>query len=88
VQLSTVVLINRLQQDDVEAQQLAMNICNNTRRYVSLFCEVIDTLMPDPTRDISHHDDILDVIMHQRRERNQVNEDEGRAMFPPQLMRR
>lgn len=87
-QLLTLVLTNCLQQDDVDAQQLPMNICNNTRRYVNLFCDVIDTLIPEPTRDISHHDDILDVIMHQRRERNQINEEEGRAMFPPQLMRR
>ncbi|CAD6921573.1 unnamed protein product [Tilletia controversa] len=45
-------------------------ISANARRYVDLFYECIDAEMPDPTRDISHKDDVLDVIMHQRRERN------------------
>lgn len=43
---------------------------DNTRHYTDLFCRAVDTLMPEPTKDISHKDDVLDVIMHQRRERN------------------
>ncbi|KAE8246651.1 hypothetical protein A4X13_0g5688 [Tilletia indica] len=49
---------------------LVQAISANARRYVDLFYECIDAEMPPPTRDISHKDDVLDVIMHQRRERN------------------
>lgn len=49
---------------------LVRAIQENTRHYVDLFCEVIDKELPEPTKDISHKDDVLDVIMHQRRERN------------------
>lgn len=44
--------------------------------------------MPQPTKDISAKDDVLDVIMHQRRDRNAQNEEEGVAQFPPALLRR
>ena len=49
-------------------------IQSNTKRYLNLFCEVIDRMMPDPDRDISEKDDVLDVIRHQRLERNELNE--------------
>ncbi|KAK0533627.1 DNA replication licensing factor MCM7 [Tilletia horrida] len=49
---------------------LVAAIMANARRYVDLFYECVDAEMPPPTRDISHKDDVLDVIMHQRRERN------------------
>ena len=60
---------------------------NNSRRYVTLFSEVIDKLMPIPTKDISEHDEVIDVILHQRRERNERLEglQEG---FPEHLLRR
>lgn len=44
--------------------------------------------MPNPTKDISHHDDVLDVIIHQRREKNIANGQDGQNMFPPMLTRR
>jgi DNA replication licensing factor MCM7 len=68
--------------------ELVSRIRNNAKRYILLFSDVIDKLMPEPTRDISHDDDVLDVIMHQRREKTAQNEEDGLAGFPPQLMRR
>ena len=64
----------------------------NTRRYVQLFAEAIDKLMPEPDGDMDYTEDVLDLIMHQRREMNEqiVNGErsgEG-GMFPPELMRR
>lgn len=43
--------------------------------------------MPQPTKDISDHDEVIDVILHQRRERNEQTEgvQEG---FPDHLLRR
>lgn len=43
--------------------------------------------MPTPTKDISDQDDVMDVLLHQRRERNEQTEglQEG---FPAHLLRR
>ncbi|KAH8117008.1 MCM2/3/5 family-domain-containing protein [Phellopilus nigrolimitatus] len=68
--------------------ELATRIRNNTKRYVDLFCEVVDQLMPDPTKDITEQDEVIDVILHQRRERNEMMEGTQQAEFPPHLLRR
>ena len=67
--------------------ELVLRIRANTRRYVKLFNEVVDKLMPVPTKDISEQDEVIDIIMHQRRERNEQTEgmQEG---FPVHLLRR
>ncbi|KAF8746099.1 hypothetical protein AX14_000158 [Amanita brunnescens Koide BX004] len=70
-----------------DASDLVARIQSNARRYVNLFCEVIDKLMPQPTRDISEHDEVIDVILHQRRERNQQI-DGVQDGFPDHLLRR
>lgn len=53
-------------------RELVQRITDNAAHYVDLFSESIDTILEDmePTVDISHKDDVLDVIMHQRQERN------------------
>ncbi|KZT71252.1 MCM-domain-containing protein [Daedalea quercina L-15889] len=66
--------------------ELVSRIIRNTRRYVILFSEVIDHLMPVPTKDISEFDEVIDVILHQRRERNERLE--GAQGFPDHLLRR
>lgn len=66
---------------------LVHNVQSNTRRYVSLFSEVVDSIMPPPTKDLSESDEVIDVILHQRRERNEILE-AGQEMFPPHLLRR
>ncbi|EAU88865.2 minichromosome maintenance protein mcm7p [Coprinopsis cinerea okayama7 len=67
--------------------ELVARIRANTHRYVKLFSEVVDTLMPLPTKDISEHDEVIDVIIHQRRERNEQIED-SQGQFPVHLLRR
>ncbi|EDR14562.1 DNA replication licensing factor MCM7 [Laccaria bicolor S238N-H82] len=75
--------------EDIHAHdaELVTRIRNNARRYVGLFSEVVDKLMPQPTKDISEHDEVIDVILHQRRERNEQTEgiQDG---FPDHLLRR
>ncbi|PPR01493.1 hypothetical protein CVT26_015116 [Gymnopilus dilepis] len=66
---------------------LVSRIRNNTRRYVNLFSEVVDKLMPQPTKDISEQDEVIDVILHQRRERNEQIEGTQEG-FPDHLLRR
>lgn len=78
--------------------KLLNEICKNTSRYVELFSQVIDELMPEPTSDISYKDEVLDVILHQRRQRNErIRQEENldpdapladAEIFPPQLTRR
>jgi DNA replication licensing factor MCM7 len=75
------------QQHENTSAELVSRIRNNARRYVSLFCEVVDNLMPDPTKDISDQDEVIDVILHQRRERNDTLQP-GQDGFPDHLLRR
>ncbi|KAM5532331.1 hypothetical protein V8D89_014010 [Ganoderma adspersum] len=67
--------------------ELVSRIRRNARRYVSLFSEVIDSIMPPPTKDISEHDDVIDIILHQRREHNRDAE-AGQQLIPDHLLRR
>ncbi|KIO16426.1 hypothetical protein M407DRAFT_189006, partial [Tulasnella calospora MUT 4182] len=69
---------------------LVAAIRGNTRRYTQLFCEVVDSIIPQPTVDISMEEDPLDVILHQRREQQAQSQAENpeAAPFPPELMRR
>jgi len=78
--------LTQLQHEDTTAH-LVSRIQNNAHRYVKLFSEVIDAIMPIPTKDISEHDEVIDVILHQRRERNAQLED-NQTPFPPHLLRR
>ncbi|KIJ10524.1 hypothetical protein PAXINDRAFT_85941 [Paxillus involutus ATCC 200175] len=76
-----------IHQHEKTVTELVARIQNNTRRYVQVFCEAVDKLMPPPTKDITEHDEVIDVIFHQRRERNEQTEgiQEG---FPDHLLRR
>ncbi|KIY50821.1 MCM-domain-containing protein [Fistulina hepatica ATCC 64428] len=64
---------------------LVASIRSNARRYVSLFCEVVDEIMPPSNRSIGDDDEVIDVILHQRRDRNLQIDDTG---FPRHLLRR
>ncbi|GMG37426.1 unnamed protein product [Ambrosiozyma monospora] len=64
-------LLNNTQSfTQASARDLAENIVKNTYHFVELFSEVIDEILPEPTLNISHKDDVLDVIIHQRKLRN------------------
>lgn len=88
--------------DGVGNTKLLDEICRNCSRYVELFSQIIDEIMPLPTTDMSYKDEVLDVILHQRRQRNERIQQEMNGgnnvdlnpadltedMFPPQLTRR
>ena len=57
-----------------DGKALVNNIKGNTLRYVTLFSEVVDSLMPIATKDIGDSDEVIDVILHQRKERNMAVE--------------
>ncbi|CDK29772.1 unnamed protein product [Kuraishia capsulata CBS 1993] len=66
------------QSDFANVGGLVTRITQNTFHFVDLFSEVIDEILPEPTVDISYRDDVLDVILHQRRLRNLRIESENR----------
>lgn len=76
-----------LLQHESTTSDLVSRILSNTRRFVQLFCETVDELMPPPTKDISEYDEVIDVILHQRRQRNDQIEG-GQEKFPDHLLRR
>jgi DNA replication licensing factor MCM7 len=46
----------------------------NTKHYVEIISRAVDELMPAPSEDITFKDDVLDVLMANRTERNQMLE--------------
>ncbi|MBW0474531.1 hypothetical protein O181_014246 [Austropuccinia psidii MF-1] len=75
---------------DPDQLKLLENICQNTMRYAQLFYQTIDKLLPEPSDPVALREkyDVLDVITHQRREKNLTNEGAGEGTFPPILTRR
>ncbi|KAK9728499.1 DNA replication licensing factor MCM7 [Basidiobolus ranarum] len=67
---------------------LVRNIMQNAKRYQDLFSRVIDRLMPAPTVDISVKGSVIDVIINQRRQRDQERSEETGPKFPDILTRR
>ncbi|KAI8147450.1 MCM2/3/5 family-domain-containing protein [Fennellomyces sp. T-0311] len=67
------------------------HIRRNTKRYIDLLCNVIDSLCATLTPrngEIGYKDSVLDVIIEQRRVRDQSRAGEVTDTFPPALTRR
>ncbi|PGH27874.1 hypothetical protein AJ80_00424 [Polytolypa hystricis UAMH7299] len=72
-------------------------IVGNAKRYIDVFSEAVDDIMPKETQEVTFKDDVLDIIMSQRERRNEAMSmategdiDVGMtpSMFPPELTRR
>lgn len=50
---------------------LIHTVSENTYHFTEIFSRAVDKLMPQPTKEIDYKDDVLDVILHQRRLRNE-----------------
>ncbi|XP_053212139.1 DNA replication licensing factor mcm7-like [Panonychus citri] len=82
--------------DDINEfdEELANNIINNAKRYVALFSDTINTLLPDFRTKDNIHKDILDVFIEHRILAEQLAKggdepmDDIQNKYPPQLMRR
>lgn len=61
---------NEFYQSQGPHTNLVSQVIKNTHRYVDVFSDIVDELIPEPTKDISYKDDVLDVILHQRKLRN------------------
>ncbi|KAI8908195.1 MCM2/3/5 family-domain-containing protein [Powellomyces hirtus] len=71
-----------------ETEQLVYNIELNTRRYVTLFYEAIDALLPENHVTPSDDSDPLEVILFQRRQHDAAREGTNAPLFPAMLTRR
>ncbi|KAG2227022.1 hypothetical protein INT45_006429 [Circinella minor] len=72
-------------------ERIVSHIRRNTKRFIGLFCEVIDSLCANLTPqngEIGYKDSVLDVIIDQRRVRDQSRAGESTDTFPPALTRR
>ncbi|KAG9035051.1 Mcm2-7 hexameric complex component [Tulasnella sp. JGI-2019a] len=89
-QQAIVIDLEDVAKSDKGITGLVASIRNNASRYVTLFSEAIDSVMPNPTQDIRMDEEPLDVILHQRREKQDRNAeaDPEATPFPAQLMRR
>jgi DNA replication licensing factor MCM7 len=76
---------------------LVEHIERNTAHFLNVMANAVDKVIPAATRDINFKDDVLDIIMSQRTQRNDVmslaaeNDNDPTAtaaMFPPELTRR
>ncbi|KAF2810436.1 MCM-domain-containing protein [Mytilinidion resinicola] len=78
--------------------KLVSSIEQNANHYIEVFARAVDKVMPEPARDPTFKDDVLDIIMSQRSKRNEhmresQPQDDGAqivpdSIFPPALTRR
>ncbi|CAG8500110.1 2264_t:CDS:2 [Ambispora leptoticha] len=66
---------------------LVGRIIRNAKHYIDLFLRASDALIPIPTKEINYTDDVLDVLITKRKEREQQKSAQG-VSFPPSLTRR
>lgn len=85
----------------LEANQVFLNLVKsietNTHHYIDILSNAVDAVMPEPTREMSFKDDVLDILMSQRSQQNTLhtidaeNSDDPTSMpaiFPAELTRR
>ncbi|EJT75478.1 DNA replication licensing factor mcm7 [Gaeumannomyces tritici R3-111a-1] len=80
-----------------EGLKLVQSVETNTKHYVDIVSRAVDKMMPEPSADVSFKDDVLDVLMARRQERNralaqaaesQNNQSLLDDKFPAELVRR
>ncbi|ODV90655.1 hypothetical protein CANCADRAFT_109001 [Tortispora caseinolytica NRRL Y-17796] len=93
-ELSTILIeLDDIDKWESKEGDLVPAIINNTSRYIELFSQVIDSMLPEANEALSYKSDVLDVIIKQRQERNaHIAEEQGTEAptnaFPPELIRR
>ena len=77
--------------DDVEKGDLSLclNIEKNVNSYVNMFCQVVDELYPAATTMPTEESSPLEVLIHQRRVRNEeLGQNANDLVYPPDLVRK
>lgn len=65
--------IKLFQKDNIDDINLIKLITENTYRFIELFSRIIDKILPPPTKELNYKDDVIDVILNQRKLRNEKN---------------
>ncbi|OLN87941.1 DNA replication licensing factor mcm7 [Colletotrichum chlorophyti] len=65
--------------------QLVESIRMNTKHYVELMSRAVDKLLPKPSEDVDFKDDVLDVLMERRQQRNEYFERQATEAIDGQL---
>lgn len=58
-------------EENTTTSKILTEILQNTARYIEIFSQISDTIMPTPSINMTFKDSVLDVILHQRRQRNE-----------------
>ena len=68
-------------------EEFLSRVTDNTRRYIGIFSNAIDELMPEPTEDFT--DDDHDILMTQRSDEGAEGTDgsDPRQKMPPEIKR-
>ncbi|KAK0731800.1 MCM2/3/5 family-domain-containing protein [Lasiosphaeris hirsuta] len=74
------------EQDVDEDLKLVENVESNTKHYVEILSRAIDKLMPQPTNNVTFKDDVLDVLMSNRQQRNRELEQAAEMTLDPTLL--
>ncbi|KAK4995124.1 DNA replication licensing factor MCM7 [Elasticomyces elasticus] len=83
--------------DEGTSLKLVSSIQSNAYHYIEIFSRAVDKVMPEPTKDPTFKDDVLDIILTQRSKRNErveeaveqgINSGMPESIFPPALTRR
>ncbi|KAK5663317.1 hypothetical protein OQA88_3745 [Cercophora sp. LCS_1] len=69
-----------------EGLKLVESIEKNTKHYVEILSRAIDKLMPAPTENITFKDDVLDILMANRQQRNRDLQQAADRMVDPTLL--
>lgn len=83
VQIELEDLVNYKDMDE----EFLKRVTENTRRYIGIFADAIDDLMPEPTE--AFPDDDHDILMTQRNEEGMINMDSSDPLqkMPPEIKR-
>lgn len=73
----------------MDGEDLAQRISDNAKSYCELLSQAVDKEIKDISVEWNYEDDVVDVIMQQRKDRNRaMGVEEGTEKFPPHLIRR
>lgn len=75
-------------QQDLEEHTTSIKILDeitrNAARYIEIFSQIADSIMPSPSVNMTFKDSVLDVILHQRRQRNErIAQENASNMYNP-----
>ncbi|KAF2156778.1 DNA replication licensing factor CDC47 [Myriangium duriaei CBS 260.36] len=96
IELDDLELYEKSLGDQAKELRLVSSVEKNAQHYLEILSRAVDKAMPEPEREPTFKDDVLDIILTQRSRRNAAQEamdESGEGgpeddMFPPSLTRR